>query len=169
MMECLTRHFVAVELGRSTMTSTEFEAVVDAAIRKRPEAFDGEFARRAPRLSEARLLDIERERGIKLPTEYRHFLTRYGAGDFLFTDISSPDPGSEWSLWADYDYISDGESRLVPFANNGCGDYYCFKLEGGRCSTEIWWADHEQNYALSRSKYADFYDFIIKVALRIES
>ena len=147
------------------MTPTEFEAVVDAAIRERPEAFEGEFVRRAPKLSEARLLEIEREKGIKLPAEYKHFLTRYGAGDFQFTDISSPDPTSEWSFWADYDHIPGGRSRLIPFANNGCGDHYCFKLDDGQCSTEIWWADHEQKYALTRSEYVDFYDFFVSVAL----
>ena len=147
------------------MTPSDFEAAVDAAIAKRPEAFEGEFVRRAPKLSEERLSEIERERGITLPHEYKHFLMRYGAGDFQFTDVSSPDPDSEWSLCVEYDYIPDGENRLLPFANNGCGDYYSFKITDGRCSREIWWADHEEEYELSPSEYEDFYDFIVKVAL----
>jgi hypothetical protein len=147
------------------MTPAEFEAAVDAAIARRPEAFEGEFVRRAPKLSGERLAEIELDRGNTLPAEYKHFLTRYGGGDFQFTDVSSPDPDSEWSLWVNYDYIPDGEKRLLPFANNGCGDYYCFKLDDGRCSREIWWADHEQGYELSPAEYVDFYDFIVRVAL----
>jgi len=147
------------------MTPTEFEAAVDAAIARKPEAFGGEFVRRAPLLTNQRLSEIEEIKSISLPAEYKHFLTRYGAGDFRFTEVSSPDPDSEWSLWVEYDYIPDGESRLLPFANNGCGDYYCFKIEEGKCSKEIWWADHEQNYEMSCSDYGDFYDFIVKVAL----
>jgi hypothetical protein len=148
------------------MTPSEFETAVDAGIEKNPEAFNGDFVRRAPKLSEERLAEIEQQTGIVLTSEYKHFLMRYGAGDFQFADVSSPDPESEWSLWTEYEYIPDGEKRMLPFANNGCGDYYCFKIQDGRCSKEIWWSDHEQEYELSPSEYSDFYEFITSVALK---
>jgi hypothetical protein len=89
----------------------------------------------------------------------------YGAGDFLYSQIYSIDPDSGWSLWRESDYLDGIGTTVLPFSDNGCGDYLLFKLVDGACLDRIYCADHESEYELSESDYEDFNTFVARVAL----
>jgi len=122
------------------MTFETFQHHVAKAQAKSAWQFEGQ---RDTPLSLDGLRDIEREHGVEFPDVYQRFLSIYGAGEFAFTAIYSPDPTSEWSLWRNIDRFLGGRDDFVPFADNGCGDYYGFRVVAGRCEDRVMWADHE--------------------------
>ena len=130
-------------------------------------AWQFEGQRDAP-LSLDRINDIEREQGVELPDGYRRFLSVWGAGEFAFTAISSPDPSSDWSIWRDLQQFLGGRRDFLPFAGNGCGDYYGFPVASGRCEDRIVWADHEQDYSVAETEYDGFIDYMVREGLRLE-
>lgn len=148
------------------MTFETFQQHVAQAKGKSAWQFEG--PRDAP-LSVDRVRGIEREHGVELPDGYRRFLSVYGAGDFAFTVIYSPDPTSDRSLWRDVDRFLGGRRDFLPFADNGCGDYYGFPVVAGHCEDRVVWADHEQDYSISASEYEGFLDYMVKQGLRIET
>ena len=100
------------------------------------------------------------------PDEFvKRFLATHRAGSFAFADIYSPDESSGWSLWTEYDFMPDLRGKFLPFANNGCGDYYGFVIVDGVCADAVSWADHETDYSIIPSDYSDFNDFLALVAL----
>ena len=128
-------------------------------------AWQFEEQRDAP-LSLERIRDFELQHGVELPDAYRQFLMRYGAGDFAFTAIYSPDPSSDWSLWRQLEQFLGARRDFVPFAENGCGDYYGFPVASGSCEDRVVWADHEQAYSISETPYGGFIDFLVTEGLR---
>lgn len=112
-----------------------------------------------------RITEIESSHRIRIHPQYRRFLHVYGAGDFLFSQVYSIDPDSPWSLWRDSEYLDGIGITMLPFSDNGCGDYLVFKLVDGACLDRIYWADHECGYKLSESDYEDFNTFVARVAL----
>lgn len=62
-------------------------------------------------------------------------------------------------------YIPHLRAKVIPFSDNGCGDYYCFPIVDGVCEDQVVWADHEQDYVISPSDFKDFRDFILNNCL----
>jgi len=137
-----------------------------AEVRANSRLFDGSHVERDAPISNMRLAEIESTRGITLPSQYRRFLLLYGAGDFLYGTVYSADPDSGWSLWKESQYLKGVGETLLPFSDNGCGDYLVFKIADGVCSDRVYWADHERAYELTESDYADFNTFVANAALR---
>ena len=135
---------------------------------KNPIHYSQEVRDSFPCISSERLSEIESEYSVKLPEEYKHFLNRFGAGGFRFTEVYTPDAKQGNSLWDDFVYMEHMRGKILPFADNGCGDYYCFRIIDGVCASEVYWADHEVNYSLSDAGYVNFYDFIIRVGIKNE-
>ena len=148
------------------MTFGRFQQHVAQAQARSAWQFEGK--RDAP-LSVDRLRDIEREHGVELPDDYRRFLSLYGAGEFAFTAIYSLDPKSDWSLWRNIERFLGGRRDFIPFADNGCGDYYGFRVVKGRCENRVLWADHEQDYSVSESEHGGFLDYMVREGLRAEA
>lgn len=148
------------------MTDSELDTILEAFKAKSSFMLDGDHAVRQPPMTAQRLKEIEVEMGVRLPDQYKHHLCRHGSGDFAFSSIYSPDPELEWSLWNDYAYMPASRGQFLPIADNGCGDYYGFRIVNGKCTDPICWAGHESNYAITEPKYADFNTFIAEVALR---
>jgi len=128
--------------------------------------FDGSHVERDAPIAKMRLAEIESARGLMLPAQYRRFLMHYGAGDFLFGTVYSVEPDSAWSLWKESRYLNGVGETVLPFSDNGCGDYLVFKITDGQCSDRVYWADHEIAHELRESDYTDFNTFVANVALR---
>lgn len=116
-------------------------------------------------LTEGEIVHFEEQHGVRLPEAYRKHLITEGAGDFAFGSVYSPDPNSGWSLWKEYDYMPSQRSYILPFSDNGGGDYLCFPIFDGICEDRVVWADHEQDYQVSQSDMNDFRDFIAQTCL----
>ena len=129
---------------------------------KSPYLFEAE---RDQPLTERAIAEIERNRGIRFPEAFIAHLATEGAGDFAYGSIYSPDSESTWSLWNEYQYFPDMLGQIVPFSDNGGGDYYCFPVVDGQCQDRVFWADHEQDYQVIESDCADFREFVAKICL----
>lgn len=147
------------------MTFEAFQDQVAQAQASRAWQFEGQ---RDARLSLERISEVEAQMRVILPNDYRLFVSTYGAGDFAFTSVYSPDPDSLWSLWRAIEQFLGGRRDFLPFADNGCGDYLGFPVVSGRCEDRILWADHEQDYGTSGSQYVGFIDYMLKEGLRAE-
>ncbi len=147
------------------MTAEKLDALVESVRAKAEWQFDGQ---RDTPLTAAAIRAIEVSERVQLPTSFTEFLIRYGAGDFVFSQVYSPDRQSGWSLWDQSQYMPNKKGLLLPFSDNGAGDYYCFPVVDGVCEDRVVWADHEQNYSATESEYPDFREFVAKVCLRID-
>jgi hypothetical protein len=147
------------------MDDKELDAMI-AEVRAKSRLFDGSHVERDAPISDARLTEIESARGITFPSQYRRFLMLYGAGDFLYGTVYSANPDSGWSLWDESQYLQGIGKTLLPFSDNGCGDYLAFKVVDSVCCDRVYWADHERSYELTASEYQDFNTFVANVALR---
>ena len=147
------------------MTAEELDVLVESVRAKAAWQFGGQ---RDTPLTAATISAIEVAEQIQFPSSYKDFLTRYGAGDFVFSQVYSPDRTSGWNLWDHFQYMPDKKGVLLPLSDNGAGDYYCFPVVNGMCEDRVVWADHEQNYNVINSEYRDFREFVVKVCLRFD-
>ena len=147
------------------MTGEELDALVECVRAKAAWQLDGQ---RDTPITAAAIRAIEISEQVQFPGSFKEFLTRYGAGDFVFSQVYSPDRKSGWNLWDHFQYMPDKKGILLPFSDNGAGDYYCFPVINGACEDRVVWADHEQNYNSTESEYHDFRDFVAKVCLRMD-
>lgn len=148
------------------LSFAQLEEMIAAKKEKRAWQFEGE---RDAVLTSDQISEIERKRGILFPPAYREFLMNHGAGEFVFGHVYSPAEESGWSLWKEFSFMPNHGGAIIPFSDNGCGDYYCFRVFAGRCAERVVWADHEQSYEISDSEYEDFRDFVARVCLREEA
>jgi hypothetical protein len=147
------------------MIDAEIDTLLTERMASQPHLFTGSHVERDSPIDETTLRTIESSRDVVLPREFKRFLATHGAGSFAFADIYSPDESSDWSLWTEYDFMPDLRGKFLPFANNGCGDYYGFAIVDGVCADAVSWADHETNYSIIPSNYSDFNEFLALVAL----
>ncbi|MBB5353936.1 hypothetical protein HNR46_004206 [Haloferula luteola] len=143
---------------------SEAELAQIVADRKAKNPFHFEAERDEPLTPDA-IAQIEHDQGVRFPTSFVRHLTTEGAGDFAFGWVFSPDPQSGWSLWKEYHYMPKMRGKLLPFSDNGGGDYLCFPIIDGICEDRIVWADHEDDYRPQASELEDFSDFIVKGCL----
>ncbi|MDR0901998.1 MAG: SMI1/KNR4 family protein, partial [Opitutaceae bacterium] len=134
-------------------SASDLEEMIAAKKKVAAWLFEGE---RDESLAAERIDALEKSRGVVLPQAYREFLQRHGAGDFAFGHVYSPLEESEWSLWKEFAFMPEKRGQIIPFSDNGCGDYYCFPVVDGRCGKKIVWADHEQRYEVIDAEYGDF-------------
>jgi SMI1 / KNR4 family (SUKH-1) len=107
--------------------------------------------------------DFERTYGVALPKSYIDFSLNFQCGDFGYITILSLDKNGEFFLGnvLDKDFLSRG---LVPFADDGSGGYYCFKLEGNHKAVEEIYNIYMGDFTIEKLKMEGFFDFIIKRA-----
>jgi hypothetical protein len=146
------------------MTFQELQTLI-AAMQK-THAWLFEKKRDTP-LTAERLREIEKAKNISLDADYRDFLMSYGAGEFAYADIYSPDPNSPWSSWSALETCHVKPRQFIPVADNGGGDYLGFCFSDGKPLRPLFWANHECDYETSESEYGSFVEFIAKWALRI--
>lgn len=147
------------------MDDVELDSMIER-VRASSKLFDGDHLQRDAPMTEMRISELELERNIVLNPQFRRFLQTYGAGDFLYSWVYSFDPESEWTLWRQSEYVDGVGKTILPFSDNGCGDYYAFVLVDGKCSARVYWLDHELGYPIAETEYDDFNSFIVETALK---
>jgi hypothetical protein len=114
--------------------------------------------REAP-ASLAELREYEAMVGFRLPAEYVNLVTSHGAGQFGFVEVFSVRDG-EWNIEVQRMSAPGLPQHFVPVSDNGCGDFYGFKVEDGQCSSSLVFADHEQGYSLVDTEFSDLYEYV---------
>jgi hypothetical protein len=104
----------------------------------------------------------ENAHGATLPLEYQQVVGTWGAGDLGLVSLFSVKPG-----WRSIDAqvaLAKGllPKQFVPIADNGCGDYYGFKVSSGACEARIYFADHESGFTLEKTEFEDLYEYIAR-------
>src|SRR5688572_21814966 len=87
--------------------------------------------------SEDEIRTAELQLGFRLPDSYREFVQSGGLSDFLRISNRVLSPSE---MVANQSYLRD--RRHVPFADNGCGDLYCWPLADA-AEPSVIFADHE--------------------------
>ncbi len=145
------------------MNSSEFDKLIDEQKKEHP--IWCELSEPEERVSASRLKEIEILKRVVFPDQFKHFIEKYGAGDFAFTHVYSPEPDSGWNLWREiesYDLPED----FLPISDNGGGDYLGFKIKENKCGIQLYWADHENGYEANELAFDDFFAFIFEFGLK---
>jgi hypothetical protein len=102
----------------------------------------------------------ESTHGAILPSEYQQVVGRWGAGDLGLVSLFSVKPG-----WLSIDAqvaLAKGllPKQFVPISDNGCGDYYGFKVSSGVCEARVYFVDHEAGFTLEPTEFSNLYEYI---------
>lgn len=139
----------------------EFEVFEEIAARTREEKpllFELEHDR-VP--TEEEIMAFQDRHQILLPEKYRRFLQAFGGGFFGYANVYSLDQNSSFYILRNNpDQLGD----LLFVADNGCGDYYAFRMEGRRCGEEIVFCDHETG-AAQDTGFGDILEYLVKTGL----
>ena len=99
---------------------------------------------------------------IILPEKYIQVLLHLGGGYFGYANIYSLDKDSSLFI---FNHNPARVEDLLFIADNGCGDYYAFRVEGNMCSEEIVFYDHESN-TVQNTGFSDVLEYLVKTGLR---
>lgn len=105
--------------------------------------------------------NVEKELNVILPIEYKEFLFNYGGGIFANSRIFSFDENSNYYLIRKNNEWKHLRNDFLIFSENGCGDFYGFKIIENYCSSKIWFYDHEIN-SWKETKYNDLFEFLVE-------
>lgn len=114
--------------------------------------------------TEAEIIEFEQLMALRLPAQYRRFLKTYGGGYFALGTVYSLDQTSDFNLLEiNRAHRTSGSNHLL-FSDNGCGDFYGFRIENGQCLEQVLFFDHglEQWQA---TRYPGLFSFLVEVAL----
>lgn len=98
---------------------------------------------------------------IILPEKYIWVLLNLGGGYFGYTNIYSLDKDSYFFI---FNHNPARAADLLFIADNGCGDYYAFRMEGNKCNEEIVFYDHESN-TVQDTSFSDVLEYLVKIGL----
>lgn len=118
-----------------------------------------------PRATDEQLLAVEKSLRCELPPAYRMFLSAFGGHHFAFVSIYSASPGSPASMVARNDVPWLAGVGFVAFADNGCGDFYGWRVLDGKIEDEVVLLDHASG-EIVKSDFADFLDFVEREGLQ---
>lgn len=136
-----TRSGYMIEAGG--MEINEFDDLLQRARASKPSWFEME-AEQASTNEEVE--ELERLLKIRLPTEYKAFLTRYGAGYVGRTNVFSAQTSSEWYLPKRNRFLPGNMNFLAVTDDHG-GGYYGFLIANGQCSDEIYYVHPDDGEA----------------------
>jgi hypothetical protein len=109
---------------------------------------------------------FEELHNFRLPVHYWHVATTLGTGDIGFTNLYSVHPG-RYGISEQRDSAPSIPSHLVPFSDNGCGDFYGFLEQNGVCLPQVYFADHESEYRVSETEFADLYEYLVRYGFNV--
>lgn len=147
------------------MDFAEFDGLVSrtqAELSEEPP--EGFAAFDAWRSSEEDIARAEDELDVRLPSQYKEFMLRYGGGGFLFLDllpIVAPDRRGEDLVSVNLGSLR--ESGFLAVAPVGTGDWWGFTLVGKECGEAVDFRFHEDG-AIERQA-SGFLDFLVRYGL----
>ncbi len=116
-----------------------------------------------PPTSLAEVESFERTHGFRLPTAYKEAAAQVGTGEIGFTNLFSVNPGP-YNIATQRHAIAELPANFVPISGNGCGDFYGFVVHAGECLPEVYFADHESGFELTRTEFADLHAYLVRYA-----
>jgi len=131
------------------MNNIKFNQIIFEAKELNPFWFEDDDENEITTIQE--INEIESFRELKYPEQYKYFISKYGAGEFAFTNIYSPKKSGEWSSWVEKEEYNLPH-QFIPISDDGCGNYLGFIVLKGVCSESLYWADHEQEYEIRKNK-----------------
>lgn len=141
------------------MNFSDFITIVDKCKREKPILFG---------LENDKIVNIyeidkfEDENKIKLPEKYKYFLQRYGGGYFGYVNVYLLDAESDFYVLNHNELPID---KYLKIADNGCGDYYMFCVEEGRCLESLYFYEHDTG-DISKTEYADIFEYLVSVGFK---
>ena len=144
------------------MNNQDFNKIIFETKKKHPFWF--ELADENELIPEIEIEKIEISKGLVFTDQYKRFISKYGAGNFAFTIVYSPLRKGEWSMW-EHKSKYNLPDNFIPISDNGCGDYIGLIISAGKCSEQLYWADHEMEYATEKAEFNNFYEFILAEGL----
>ena len=136
-----------------------FNTIVEERRAKKPILFGLEHDKI---LSAEEIGRFENTVHIILPDKYKEFIASYGGGYFGYAKIYSLDENSDFYLLKHNNLPFE---KYIKIADNGCGDYYLFSIDNGKCLETLYFYDHEVGKVV-QSVYEDVFEYLIKVGLK---
>ncbi|MEN5094849.1 SMI1/KNR4 family protein [Pseudomonas protegens] len=145
------------------MNFSEFEQLLDTKKSLYPIWFEIPADRTA---TEEDIIEAQNDLELRLPAEYSQFLQQHGGGYFALGIVYSLDRDSDFNLARiNRQHPLIGKCHLL-FSENGCGDFYGFRIENNQCLAEVYFFDHETQ-AWQQTGYPELFSFLAEVALSI--
>lgn len=116
--------------------------------------------------TEENIKKTEQKLKVILPKEYKCVLLNFPVGYFAFTIIYSILDNSDFNLKKLNRELGDFATNYLIFSENQVGDFYGFKIQNKIALSKIWFYDHELDRWIE-TKYADLYEFIYDIGLKI--
>ena len=107
------------------------------------------------------VIAFQKQYQITLPEKYIQFILNFGGGYFGYANIYSLDRNSDFFI---FNHNPTTVKDLLFMADNGCGDYYAFRIEDGKCREDIVFCDHEGN-TVQDTTYSDVFTYLTKIGL----
>lgn len=135
-----------------------FKEVVRTAKTETPLLFELEHDN-IPTIND--VIKFQEQYQIILPEKYIQFLLNFGGGYFGYAIIYSLDKNSDFFI---FNHNPSRVEDLLFMADNECGDYYAFRMEGDKCSEEIVLYDHDSNM-IQGVRFSDIFEYLVKMGL----
>ncbi|MCI8440891.1 MAG: SMI1/KNR4 family protein [Oscillospiraceae bacterium] len=135
-----------------------FREIVNRARTKKPWLFELEHDS-IPTVED--IIAFQKQHKIIFPEKFIWFISNFGGGYFGYANIYSLDRNSCFFI---FNHNSSIVKDLLFVADNGCGDYYAFRIENNRCSEEIVFYDHETN-VVQNTAFSDVLEYLVKIGL----
>lgn len=143
------------------MNVEDFKQLLDERKRSHPIWFELPSDRPA---SQAQILEAQQALGLQLPADYAWFLKECGGGYFALGTLYSLDSGSDFHLVEiNRAHPTIAKAHLL-FSENGCGDFYGFRIENRHCLAPVEFFDHSTGQ-WQASRYRGLFNFLAEVAL----
>lgn len=146
------------------MDYTHFKEIVDEVKRKNPHLFELEHDQI---LSMTEIDIIEKKMNIRLPQDYRRFISEFGGGFFGYAIVYSLDENSCFYMFQDAPLVQKGylPKEYLPVFDNGCGDIYVLKIYERQCLDEVYFFNHER-MSVAKTKFTNILEYLVEVGLK---
>lgn len=108
---------------------------------------------------------IQRKYNIFFPDDYMRFYKKYCGGYFGFITLFTYDEQDDLYILNHNSSELVKKSGFFAVCDMETGDYIGYKILNGKCSTELYYYDHELR-SLYDSQYNDLLDFILREGFR---
>ena len=146
------------------MDYNHFKEIVDELKKEKPHLFELEHDRK---LSMTEINNIETEVDVKLPPDYRRFISEFGGGLFGYATVYSLDASSDYYMFQDGPFVQKSylPKGYLPVFDNGCGDIYLLKVCEKHCLNEVYFLDHEM-MTVTKTKYNNILEYLVEIGLK---
>ncbi|MBP5123763.1 SMI1/KNR4 family protein [Pseudomonas protegens] len=143
------------------MNVEDFKQLLDERKRSHPIWFELPSDRLA---SQTQVLEAQQALGLQLPADYTWFLKECGGGYFALAMLYSLDSSSDFHLLQINRAHPVIASTHLLFSENGCGDFYGFRIDNRHCLASVEFFDHNTEQ-WQATRYSGLFSFLAEVAL----